>query len=220
MKYTKTKCPTCQNYLRDIILDWDDPLPSSDLDRAIESCKKASLVICVGTSLRMTPAANLPLRALRKNGREKGGKMVIINLQKTPKDRYASLIIRRKCDEVFSELCQLLKIDPFESQERMKKERRGLDFVKEAQFPASSPLSPIGEVATKVEEEEEEEEDVVVDDDDENDGSDWEETEKKKQRKVRRKRKRNKKEREGEGERKRGKIAPSSSTQTKTKTEN
>ncbi|CAI5502460.1 unnamed protein product, partial [Closterium sp. Naga37s-1] len=96
--------------LRDSVLDWEDALPPSELERAEDECSKADLVLCLATSLQITPAANLPLRALRN-----GGRMVIVNLQKTPKDKKASLVIASRVDQVMAHLMASLRltIPPF-----------------------------------------------------------------------------------------------------------
>ena len=51
-------------------------------------------MLAMGSSLRVTPAARLAKRTA-----EKGGQLVIVNLQKTPLDAYASLVIHAKIDE-------------------------------------------------------------------------------------------------------------------------
>jgi len=86
--------------LRDTLLDWEDELPKEDLENAERHCSKADLVLCLGTSLRIEPAASLPLLAKR---------FVIVNLQKTPKDDSASLIIHAKVDDVISEILKMIK---------------------------------------------------------------------------------------------------------------
>jgi mono-ADP-ribosyltransferase sirtuin 6 len=53
-----------------------EALPPADLKLAEKHSKKADLILCLGTSLQITPACNLPLKAVRA-----GGKMVIVNLQ-------------------------------------------------------------------------------------------------------------------------------------------
>lgn len=85
----------CGGRLRDNCLDWEDALPVPELRRSERECRDACVVLCLGTSMEITPACNLPLRAVRK-----GGKMVIINMQKTPKDKKAVLVIRAKVDDV------------------------------------------------------------------------------------------------------------------------
>jgi hypothetical protein len=53
------------------------------------------LSLCLGTSLQIIPAANLPLRTVRA-----GGKLAIVNLQGTPKDKKAHCVIHARVDEV------------------------------------------------------------------------------------------------------------------------
>jgi mono-ADP-ribosyltransferase sirtuin 6 len=95
----KCQAKNCQGYLRDTLLDWKDPLPVADLERSEKACDKADLVLCLGTSLRIEPAASLPGRAMN---------FVIVNLQVTPYDDQASLIIRAKVDVIMENLlCDL-----------------------------------------------------------------------------------------------------------------
>ncbi len=53
------------------------------------------LSICLGTSLQIIPAANLPLRTVKA-----GGSLAIVNLQATPKDKKAAVVIHAKVDQV------------------------------------------------------------------------------------------------------------------------
>ena len=50
---------SCPGKLKDTLLDWEDALPEADWLRAQEECAKADLVLCLGTSLRIEPAAAL-----------------------------------------------------------------------------------------------------------------------------------------------------------------
>ena len=40
-------------------LNWEDDLPELDWDRAEAECQQADLILCLGTSLRIEPAASL-----------------------------------------------------------------------------------------------------------------------------------------------------------------
>ena len=86
-------CEVCRGALRDNLLDWEDELPEEDLIRSETECDKADLVICLGTSLRIEPAGKLPTR---------GRKFVIVNLQVTPYDEEAALIVRAPVDDVMN----------------------------------------------------------------------------------------------------------------------
>eukprot|EP00249_Psilotum_nudum_P020192 c27598_g1_i2 orf=1021-1890(-) len=112
LKETGRRCSDfdCGGKLKDTVLDWEDALPPEELHPAEKHCKQADVILCLGTSLQITPACNLPLRCVRA-----GGKMVIVNLQATPKDNKAALLIRARVDEVIAGVMQLLNlsIPPF-----------------------------------------------------------------------------------------------------------
>ena len=54
------------------------------------------------------PAADVPARV----GRKAGGKLIIVNLQATPLDGDAALLIRAKCDDVMRLLLEKLARRP------------------------------------------------------------------------------------------------------------
>ena len=84
-------------------------------------------MLCLGSSLRVTPAANMP-----QNTALLGGQLVIVNLQKTPLDSYASLIIHAKIDEMFDVLMDKLslKIPQFMLSRWIKAKLSGTGAVK------------------------------------------------------------------------------------------
>jgi mono-ADP-ribosyltransferase sirtuin 6 len=91
----------CRGALRDHCLDWDNALPEDELAAAERHAAKADLVLCLGTSMVITPACDIPLRALfKRKHKPSGGKLVIVNLQSTPKDGKAALVIHAKVDGV------------------------------------------------------------------------------------------------------------------------
>ena len=50
----------CRGRLRDSVLDWEQALPDSEVDKSIAFAREADLVICLGSSLRIVPAADIP----------------------------------------------------------------------------------------------------------------------------------------------------------------
>jgi NAD-dependent SIR2 family protein deacetylase len=56
----------------------------------------------MGSSLTVTPAANVP-KEVSNNGR-----LIIINLQSTPLDKYAYMKINGMCDDVMKKLAAKL----------------------------------------------------------------------------------------------------------------
>ncbi|MCE3051196.1 ditrans,polycis-polyprenyl diphosphate synthase [Datura stramonium] len=109
------RCPSCGiEYMRDFEIETiglketarrcsKDALPPKEMNPAERHCKMADVVLCLGTSLQITPACNLPLKSLKG-----GGKIVIVNLQKTPKDKKASLFIHGL---VTSDGCKCSSVD-------------------------------------------------------------------------------------------------------------
>ncbi len=96
---TGNHCDLCGGNLHDTLLDWEDALPVRDFERAELECDQADLVLCLGTSLRIEPVGSLPLRAKR---------FVVVNLQETPKDCDAAMIIKAPVDDVMASLLQAL----------------------------------------------------------------------------------------------------------------
>lgn len=93
----------CRGKLRDTILDWEDSLPYKDLVTAEHHSRHADLAVCLGTSLQIQPSGNLPVFTVKN-----GGKLVVVNLQKTRHDKKASLIINHYVDRVMKELMNRL----------------------------------------------------------------------------------------------------------------
>ncbi|XVF70895.1 hypothetical protein PTKIN_Ptkin11bG0198900 [Pterospermum kingtungense] len=107
LKETSRRCSAekCGAKLRDTVLDWEDALPPKEMNLAEKHCRMGDVVLCLGTSLQITPACNLPLKSLRG-----GGKIVIVNLQKTPKDKKASLVIHGFVDKVVAGVMEILNM--------------------------------------------------------------------------------------------------------------
>jgi hypothetical protein len=82
-----------------------ESLPVAEIERATAESKKAEVAIVVGTSMRVKPACELPLMTV-----ENGGKLVIVNLQKTPFDKKASVQIHGDCDDFLMLLAKELNV--------------------------------------------------------------------------------------------------------------
>ena len=93
----------CGGNLHDTIINFGENLRDSDLNIGYKQGKKADVMLCVGSSLRVTPAADMA-----EETPDNGGKLVIINLQKTPLDKKAALCIYAKIDDVFELLMKKL----------------------------------------------------------------------------------------------------------------
>ncbi len=77
-------CPRCRGILKPDIVFFGEPLPEATLNKALEEAREADLMLVLGSSLTVYPAASLPEVTLRKQG-----KLIIINADPTPLDRFA-----------------------------------------------------------------------------------------------------------------------------------
>jgi NAD-dependent deacetylase len=75
------KCPKCGRVLKPAITFFGESLPSDALRDAVEESQKADLMLILGTSLTVYPAASMPDYTLRN-----GGQAVIVNNMPTPLD--------------------------------------------------------------------------------------------------------------------------------------
>ncbi len=80
------RCPKCGGVIKPDIVFYGENLNEDNLDRAFRDFQRADLVLVLGTSLVVHPAASLPELTLQR-----GGKVVIVNAQPTGLDRYAAL---------------------------------------------------------------------------------------------------------------------------------
>ena len=67
--------------------------------------KMADVCLSLGSSLRVTPAADMPSLVAERNK-----KLVIVNLQRTPLDSMAYLCIHALCDTVMEKLAEKLEL--------------------------------------------------------------------------------------------------------------
>jgi NAD-dependent deacetylase len=91
------RCPRCGGVLKPAIAFYGDPLPLEARRAACAGAQDADLMLVLGTSLSVFPAADLPRMTLRR-----GGRIVIVNRQDTPLDGQA-ILRYRELDAVFPE---------------------------------------------------------------------------------------------------------------------
>ena len=79
-------CEDCKGIIKPDIVFYGEQLDNQLLNKAYQDMAQADLVMILGSSLTVQPAAGLPMAAYYH-----GGKLVIVNSDETPLDRYASL---------------------------------------------------------------------------------------------------------------------------------
>jgi NAD-dependent SIR2 family protein deacetylase len=99
----KTNCP-CGGRLVSSVVDFGQSLPEKDLRLSFEHSHNSDLFIVVGSSLVVTPAAEMPREALSA-----GAKLVIINQGETPFDSQARLRFHEEIGDVLPRAVKRLK---------------------------------------------------------------------------------------------------------------
>ena len=101
---TGRKCdtPSCGGDLKDTIINFGEGLDMDIMERAYDNSHLSDLMLCMGSSMRVVPASSMPCQV--------SGKFVLVNLQKTPIDEAASMVIHERIDKVVSLLMQKLEI--------------------------------------------------------------------------------------------------------------
>ena len=92
-------CSICGGILKTATISFGQAMPEKEMQISQKKAIESDLFICIGTSLAVFPAADLPLLA-----KETGATLVILNNEPTQMDQYADLVINRDISEVFSEI--------------------------------------------------------------------------------------------------------------------
>jgi NAD-dependent deacetylase len=99
-----TMCPSCGAQMSTSVVNFGQSLPGKELDLAIQHTEKCDLFIAIGSTLVVTPAADIPDIAV-----ERGSKLVIINQGKTPLDHRCDLRFNEKIGDVLPPAVELFK---------------------------------------------------------------------------------------------------------------
>jgi NAD-dependent SIR2 family protein deacetylase len=94
----------CGGELKSSVVGFGDSLPIKDLTDSFEHAQRCDLFIVIGSSLVVTPAANIPAVAF-----ENGARLVIINKGETPLDGITHLRFEENIAEVFPPAVERLK---------------------------------------------------------------------------------------------------------------
>ena len=97
--YEPPLCSECGGILKTATISFGQAMPEREMQISQRKATESDLFICIGTSLAVFPAADLPLLA-----KETGAALVILNNEPTQMDQYADLLINRDISEVLSEI--------------------------------------------------------------------------------------------------------------------
>lgn len=97
------KCDKCGGIIKPDITFFGEALPYLAVEEAIKESSKADLMVVLGSTLVVQPAASFPVYAVRH-----GGKLVIVNNMPTPLD-YAAELRYEDLGEVFKFISENIK---------------------------------------------------------------------------------------------------------------
>lgn len=97
------QCTRCGGYLKSATILFGQRIPADILALAKDWAENCDLFIVVGSSLQVSPAANLPHLALKN-----AAPLIIINLVPTPLDGHADVVIQEKAGQTLPRLIEML----------------------------------------------------------------------------------------------------------------
>ncbi|NLX90055.1 MAG: NAD-dependent deacylase [Firmicutes bacterium] len=97
-------CRLCGGLLKPTTVSFGQSLPEGALREAQRLSGRCDLLLCIGSSLVVYPAAYLPEQAKRG-----GAKLVILNREPTPLDRIADLVIHGEAGDVLSRVVEAVE---------------------------------------------------------------------------------------------------------------
>jgi NAD-dependent deacetylase len=98
-------CPDCRGILKPDAVFFGEALPQETLREAIRRAQNCDLMIVIGSTLVIYPAAYIPTYAT-----EAGAKLAIVNLTPTPFDQHAEVVIRGKAGEIMSTVMEKVRL--------------------------------------------------------------------------------------------------------------
>ena len=87
-------CTTCEDPIKTATISFGEAMPDVPMQRATELAQECDLIMAIGSSLVVWPAAGFPMLAKRN-----GAKFVIINREPTEQDEFADLVIHQDIGE-------------------------------------------------------------------------------------------------------------------------
>ena len=88
-------CPDCGGLVKSATVSFGQVLFPGVVDKAVALVRAADLVLTVGSSLQVYPAADLPLEGMRS-----GAAVAIVNNEETPLDRLADVVVHGQAGDV------------------------------------------------------------------------------------------------------------------------
>jgi len=100
------KCIECSGVLKPDVVLFEEPLPYEAIMTAYTEAYKSDLILVLGSSLSVYPAATIP-DIVKSNY----GKVIIINLQNTEKDHLGDIVIYGRLGDILPKIVEQVKLN-------------------------------------------------------------------------------------------------------------
>jgi NAD-dependent deacetylase len=98
------RCRMCGGtFLKPTVVLFGEPMPTQAIQEAFALAREADVMLVVGSSLVVHPAADIPVAAVSA-----GARLIVVNAEPTPLDGLAEVVIHGRSGEVLPELVSLL----------------------------------------------------------------------------------------------------------------
>lgn len=98
-------CLECGGRIISAVVNFNDPMPETEMKISKEHAAKCDLMLVIGSSLSVQPASNFPRKA-KKNGAQ----LIIINIDSTPQDDLADIRVTHKAGDILPKIVEKLKV--------------------------------------------------------------------------------------------------------------
>ncbi len=98
------RCDGCGGLVKPATVSFGQSMPENEMRRADECAMSSGLLLMIGSSLQVEPAASIPPLAQRE-----GAKLIFINRTETPWDHIASVLFRENAGNVMGEIIKRLQ---------------------------------------------------------------------------------------------------------------
>ncbi len=99
------KCPACGGMMKEATISFGQPLVANDLRSALIVARNTGVMLVVGSSLKVNPAARVPREAARS-----GAELAIINNEPTALDKMASIVVHAPAGAALTYLADRLTL--------------------------------------------------------------------------------------------------------------
>ena len=99
------RCTTCgSTFLKPTVVLFGEPMPVAAMQEAFALARDADVMLVIGTSLVVHPAADIPVAAVRS-----GARLIVVNAEPTRLDSLAEVVIHGRSGDVLPEIVSFLE---------------------------------------------------------------------------------------------------------------